>query len=157
MNILKLDKMLSNKYEEYWELEPETLSLDLGVSFTENDYAVLTTLISLHRNPEEFLTYADYFLRFIEVSNLYYPDEYFTHMPTSLELVWALHVLSELVDDVESPMITAVVRYVLNSEGLPPYHPLLARFSNEKLITSDATKAADTYIEAMINDTSRSS
>lgn len=148
MNILKLHEALARKYGDYWDYEIETLSIDMGAVFDEMAFGKIATLISLNKNPDHFTHYADYFLRFVEVANDESPDELMMHLPTSLDLVWALTVLDEMGKGEVTDCIKGIVDYILDEEGHgEAFHPILAKYSTKQGVTTRRTRAATTYIK----------
>ena len=157
MMMSKLNTLLSRKLGEGWhELEIETISLELGALFDKLSVLKLIMLKTLMAHPENVLTDADYFLRFVEVANQEIPDPHHHDIPTSLELAWALSELVKILgsDKVrKNNMLSNVIRYVINNEGHgETYHRVLSVYSGEELITNEKTKACDEYLDHMMGE-----
>lgn len=156
------DQLIARYGEEWHDMEPETISLDLGVILDPVSLQGVQVLRTIHQYPELFLEDPMYFLNFCETANNHILDE--SHMPsvTSLELAWALVELkrllpegSESVDS--SEMIRKVCKYILREEGysepVPPFTGFLKSDDFYDGQTPDATankaKGIRLYIAAM--------
>lgn len=152
MILSELDKALTVKFGADWyEYETETLSIELGALFDEKTVQKITVLKVIHTDPELILNDADYFLRFVEVSNGHIVDAHYHDVPTSLELLYAIKELQRLLGEVpKTDMLSNVTRYVLNNEGHgEAYHKILADYSGTPLVSNSKSEAGDLYISAM--------
>lgn len=152
MNLSKLDDMLDKKIGAEWHLlELETLSLTIGALFDDMTLLKVVMLKTLQEHPGVILNDAEYMLRFVEIANGNVPDPHHHDIPNGLELVFALSELEHILGDFNNTTcIKELVKYSLREEGHgEPYHPLLSKYSEDKLVTSDKTKAADEYLKHM--------
>lgn len=162
MILSRLLTQLRNKYGNDWvELEPETISLDLGVVLDPISLQGIQVLQSIAHNEELFLEDPMYFLTFCEAANNQVVDETFVPHVTSLELAWAIVELKRIIlngEDVDtSEMIRKVCKYMLREEGYSEPVPPFTRFlksddfysgQSAQDITNKA-KAVRMYIAAM--------
>ena len=154
MILSKLDAVLTKKLGADWNsLEIETISLEAGIVFDTLSLVKIAVIKSLKDHPDIILLDADYFLRFVEIANGNVPDPHHHDIPTSLELVWALHELRTILgsNSVEiNACLSNVTRYVLNNEGHgEAYCKLLSMYSGYPLVRNAKTAAADEYISHM--------
>ncbi len=149
MLLSKLDNKLQ-RFGDYWDLEIETISLELGAEFDNKTLASVSVLMGLRRNAQLVLEDPDFFLRFIEVANGNSPDAGYHDIPTSLELLFALSELEIIGGDVHTDLIRETIVYILNDEGHgEAYHPLFAKYSDMPFINNEKTRAGKLYIKAM--------
>lgn len=154
MILSKLDAILDKKLGDDWhEWEMETISLEIGARFDDLSLVKITVLKALQEHPFLILNDAEYFMRFIEIANGNVPDPHHHDIPTSLELLWALHEATKILPEKEMVVngcLSHMTRYVLNEEGHgEAYHPLLSKYSGYPLVTNDKTKAGNEYIKHM--------
>lgn len=152
MNLSTLDDMLDKKLGADWHLmEVETLSLTIGALFDDLTLLKVMMLKTLQESPGVILNDAEYMLRLVEIANGNVPDPHHHDIPNGLELVYALsemeHILGEFTN---TTCIKELTKYVIREEGHgESYHPLLSKYSDLPLVTSDKTKAAEDYIKHM--------
>lgn len=145
----KLKATLDARYGKDWpELEPETISLDLGRVLTPAMLSQLTVLRAVGHNPHLFETDASYFLRFIEAANGHYVDPTVVYMPNSLELAWGLYELKRIVPGIEfGHAIERISHYILSDEGYgsapPPFDFITEPFENQWETAEDKANKAE--------------
>lgn len=164
MILSRLKGQLKTRYKDEWvDLEPETVSLDLGVLMDPLSLQGLLMVQSVERNPVNFIDDASYFLSFTEACNNKIVNPSSPYLPTSLELAWALVELRRLLPKEEadlineSPMIRKVCMYVLREEGYSePVWPFDAFLKSEDFYdgqspqdTANKAKAIRLYIKAV--------
>ena len=152
MNLSKFDAILDKKLSPEWHLlEIETLSLELGAILDDISFLKVVILKSLQEHPDIIMNDAEYLGRFIEIANGNVPDPHYTDIPTSLELVFALVEMEEILGTVgNTPCLAEYTRYILNEEGHgEAYHPILSKFSGFVNVVNEKTKAANDYIAHM--------
>lgn len=155
MNLSKLDKTLRRVLGDDWyNLEVETISMEIGIQLDMQTVVKIAVLKALESNVDSVLENCDYMLRFIEVANGNLPDPHHHDIPSSLEFVWAIHELNEILGEsnvVVNACLANTARYILMEEGHgEAFHKCLSKFSGYPLETNDKTKACDEYIQAMI-------
>jgi hypothetical protein len=156
MELSKLDKSLRRKFgDEWYYLEVETLSMELGAVLDPLSLLKIMILKVLEGHPETILDNADYLLRFIEIANGQVPDPHHADIPTSLEIVYALNQMIEVLGKDNVPKtncISNMIRYVLRDEGHnSAYHPLLSEYGKMPAVKTEMTKAGEMYISGMKN------
>lgn len=111
-------KILEQKYgPEWFELEDETISLDMALQLTPLMLDKINMLRILVLKPELFFEDALFFLHCVDVSNNKSPD--FEHFPSpnSLEIAWAIDEMSRIVEGEYSFDIKTTVTALLKREG----------------------------------------
>lgn len=114
-----LKTQLEDRYgEEWYDIEPETITLDLGIVLTPVMLSQLFILKTMAQRPDLFLTDANYFLRFVQAANNNLVDLSVPYIPNSLALAWGLYELKKIWPEAEmTPMIERVCHYILQNEG----------------------------------------
>lgn len=110
--------LLHNRYgEEWFELEDETISLDMGLAFTPILVDKVNMVRILAINPQLFYEDMLFFLHCCDVFNNKPANfEYFPH-PNSLEIAWAIEDMSLIAEGEFSFDVKTVVTSALNLEG----------------------------------------
>lgn len=153
MKLSKLDDLLDAKLGDDWhEWEIETLSLEIGAMFNDENVVQIIILKSLQEHPDIILNDADYFLRFVEVANGHLPDPHHHDIPTSIEVDFALRELEHILGDrmQKTSMLSNVIRYVLNNEGHGKAASLLlAKYSGMPYVSTEFRSAYEVYAKDM--------
>lgn len=110
--------LLQKRYgEEWFELEDETISLDMGLALTPLLVDKVNMVRILAINPQLFYEDVLFFLHCCDVFNNKAANfEYFPH-PNSLEIAWAIEDMGSIAEGDFSFDVKTVVTYALNHEG----------------------------------------
>lgn len=144
----RLKDQLEARYGEDWpEIEPETLFVDLGIQMNPLMLSQYNLLRTLGKRPDLFLEDANYFLRFVQAANNHYVDLKTPYIPNSLELAWGLEELKTLWPELEfNAMIETISHYILSEEGYsvapPPFDFIKKPFENTWASEDDRNKKA---------------
>lgn len=144
----KLKKKLQERYgEEWFNIEPETVSLDLGIILTPIMLSQIYILKALALEPTRFQDDASYFLRFVEAANGHFIDPTVSYMPNSLELAWGLYELKKIWPELQfGNAIKVISHYILQDEGypgtVPPFDFIDLPFENKWAEPGDLEKKA---------------
>ena len=155
MNLSMFDAILDKKLGPEWHLmEIETLSLVLGAVLDDISFLKVVILKTLQEHPEKIIGDAEYLGRFVEIANGNVPDPQHTDVPTSLELLFALHELKKILGDVPiTTCLSEYTRYILKDEGHgDAYHPCLSEYSGYPLVKDKKTEAGDKYLAHMYGE-----
>lgn len=128
--------ILKKKYgEEWFELEDETISLDMGLAFTPLLVDKINVLRILVLAPELFYDDYMFFAHACDVmSNIPADFEVFPQ-PNSLQIAWAVKEVRNLVDGTYSDGLKDGITKILKEEGYSTAPgPLLEVSFPEKLV-----------------------
>lgn len=152
--------LLKKKFgEEWFELEDETISLELKLAFTQVLLDKVNVLRIAAIRPEMFYEDALFFLHCCDVFNNKPANfEYFPH-PNSLEIAWAISDMGNIVEGQFSDDVKIVVTKTLNHEGYSSAPmPLLNACFPDKLVEGQEAEdrrakedAVAQYISHMAN------
>lgn len=125
-----INSNLERMFGKDWaDLEIETISLELGLTFDELTIDKICLLKALKTVPGIFFSNLLFFVHAVEVINNHIADfEVFPHL-TSLEVGLAIRVVEDLFGSQEggmSPEVSRYVNFVLNEEG---YSKVLGPFT----------------------------
>lgn len=150
--------MLETKFgPEWFELENETISLELGMALTPLVRDKIDLLRVLVINPQLFYEDALFFLHACDVFNNSVANfDHFPH-PNSLQIAWAIDEMSRISEGQFSYDVKEVVTCILRNEGYSnaPGPLLLACFldklepGQEAEDRADKASAVDQYIAHM--------
>jgi len=170
-----LNRMLSKKFGESWfKYEEETLSLELGVVFSNlllQKLRLLKTLLmdASIEAPEDgdgnqlytprIVSDPLFFVHASDIINNQVVDPHCVAMPTSLEAAWTVYTLDRLpIDFVPSKMVTLVCEHVLKNDGFQipvspfefvPETTFASHMSPDFDIVENQQKAIKAYIHIM--------
>jgi len=119
-------KILTTKYGEEWvDLEPETISLDMELALSPLLLDKINVLRILTLEPEMFYQDFLFFLHATDVFNNVEADFESFPMPNSLQIAWSVVEIHNVVDGEFDYEVKTGVTKILNEEGYSEAPPTL--------------------------------